>query len=122
SGSKVRRGLARLAMMNSTGSFLTPPISVTRAPSTMAMSPMSAARPRPRRVGLSFMDGLLCRVELPLAADHFGGQPQIGLATSAFQIIEQSRLAIGRRLAQPHIAGNDRVIDQVAHFAAHILQ
>ncbi len=40
-----------------------------------------------------------CRDQLPLAADDFGGEPQIGLAAGAFQIVEQRRLAVGRRLA-----------------------
>src|SRR5690606_1392917 len=95
SGSKVRRGLARLAIMNSTGSFLLPPPdSVTRAPSSVAMSPISAARPRPSRVGLSFIIGLLGCVQAPLAANHFSGKAQIGLAAGAFEIIEQDRKSV----------------------------
>src|SRR5690606_4758575 len=109
-------------MMTSTGRRLPPLDSVTRTPSTLAMSPIRAARPRPRRLGLSVMAELLGSRELALATNDFGGKAQIGLAASTFQIVEQRRLAIGRGFAQAHVAGDDRVVDKFTHFAADVLQ
>src|SRR6185437_808939 len=96
--------------------------SASRTPSVVAMSPISAARPRPSREGFSFIFLPSRRVEPPLAPNYLGGESQIGLAARAFEIIEQRRLAIGRRFRQPDIARDNRVVDQFAHFRANVLQ
>ncbi len=55
-----------------------------------------------------------------LALDDFGSELQIGLRADAFEIVEQHRLAVGRRLGDPHVARNDGVVDLVAHELAHV--
>src|SRR5206468_5247474 len=42
--------------------------------------------------------------------DDLRGKPQVGLAADALEIVEQHRLAVGRRLRNPHVAGNDGLI------------
>src|SRR5262249_16268060 len=46
-----------------------------------------------------------------LALDHFGGEPQIGFAAAAFEIVDQHGFAVGRRFRHAHIARDDGVID-----------
>src|SRR5688572_477530 len=125
SESKSLRGLVVLAPMKSTGKRRTPPaFSAARTPSELAMSPMRAARPRPRRDGfpLSFIGLSSGRMELSLPPYDFGGEAQIGLAAGAFEIVKQGRLAVGRRLGEPNVARNDGVVDEVAKLIAHVLQ
>ena len=46
-----------------------------------------------------------------LALDDFGREPQIGFAADAFEIVDQHRLAVGRRFGDAHVARNDGVVD-----------
>ena len=59
-------------------------------------------------------------VQLALALDHFGREPQIRIAAGAFQVIDQHRLAVGRRLRDAHVARDHRVVDFRAHEFAHV--
>src|SRR5690606_6397106 len=123
SGSKSRRGFERLATTKSTGKRLAPLAdSATRSLSIVAISPIRAASPRPSREGFSFIGLSSGSIQLPLPPDHFGGQAQIGLAAGTFQVIEQRRLSVGRRLGKAHVPGNDRVVDERPHLVADVLQ
>ncbi len=53
-----------------------------------------------------------------LAADHLAGQREIGQRTTRILVMQQHRLAEGRRLGQPHIARNHRA----EHHVAEVLQ
>src|SRR5918994_3802 len=89
-------------------------------------SPISAARPRPRRslVASSAMAAPLRPVsrglERALALDDLGGEAQIGLRARAFQVVEQHGLAVRRRLRHPHVPGDHGVVDLLAHELPHI--
>src|SRR5947209_2881965 len=43
--------------------------------------------------------------------DDLRGKPLVGLAADALEIVEQHRLAVGRRLRDPHVSRDDRLID-----------
>ena len=62
----------------------------------------------------------LMRPQLALALDHFRRQLQIGFAADALQIINQHRLAVGRRLGDAHVAGDHGVVDLAAHELPHV--
>src|SRR5205823_10910146 len=59
--------------------------------------------------------GVSMRAELALALDYFGRQFQIRVAADAFEIVNQHRLAVGRRLGDAHIARDHGVVDLGAH-------
>ena len=61
-----------------------------------------------------------CGAQLPFAPDHLRGEPDIGLAAGAADVVEQHRLPVRRRLRHAHVAGDDRLIDLVAHEATNI--
>src|SRR5207245_4023261 len=58
--------------------------------------------------------------QLLLALDDFGREPQIGFAADTFEVIDQHRLAIGRRFRHPHVARNDGAVDLGSHLLAHV--
>src|SRR5579863_1736752 len=58
--------------------------------------------------------------QLFLALDDLGGEPQIGFAADAFEIVDQHRLAVGGGFRHPHIARDDGVVDLAAHELAHV--
>ena len=97
----------------------------------VATSPISAASPRPsldfllarsrhaHSVGLASSRSL-GRSQRPLALDDFRCESQVGLAADAFEIVQQHRLAVGRRLRDAHVARDHGLIDLVAHEATHV--
>src|SRR5258708_3922106 len=95
-------------------------------PSTCLRDPASYLPPTPRPCALTARKReslhALARaplLELLLALDDLGRQPQIGFAADAFEIVDQHRLAVGRRLRDAHGAPNDAVLDPGAHGGAH---
>src|SRR5665647_3821618 len=78
-------------------------------------SPMSAAKPRPRRGRISSaMNGPfkeLSGAQATLTLNNFRRKFEIGLATSAFQVVKKHRLPVGRSLGYSDIARDYRFID-----------
>src|SRR5882724_6934160 len=62
----------------------------------------------------------LMRPQLALALDHLCRKLQVGFAADAFQIINQHRLAVGRRLGDAHVARDHGVVDLAAHELPHV--
>src|SRR6266508_5689876 len=60
------------------------------------------------------------REQFLLALNDLGREPQIGFAADAFEVVDQHRLAVGRRLRHPHIARDDGVVDLLAAVLAHV--
>ena len=85
----------------------------------LAVSPISAARPRPRR-GLGFLGAHARRRQAALAAQHLAGQAHIGLRAGGAEVVEQDRLAVARRLGDADVAGDDGLVDLVAEEAARV--
>ncbi len=96
-------------------------------------SPINAARPRPSRdrvasSAIAAFSQILSHLRIwphPahsvfLSLDDFGGEPQIGFAAAAFEIVDQHRLAVGRRFRDPHVARDDGVVDFRSHEFAHV--
>ena len=82
--------------------------------------------PRPRRraaprlgvlaeLGHSAASALCCsrRSTSPASCD-------VGLRARAAEVVEQHRLAVGRRLGDPHVARDHGLVDPVAEEAAHV--
>src|SRR5207249_6375710 len=87
SSSKFLRGCCELGRMRS--------ISMSRSGSESKSGVANNAfKPRPKAF-LCPMDDLLCQADVTFSALRF-------------DVIEQNRLAVARRFAQPNIAGNDR--------------
>src|SRR5216683_4439716 len=59
-------------------------------------------------------------LELLLALDDLGREAQIGFAADAFEIVDQHRLAVGRRLRDAHIARDDGGVDLRSHELAQV--
>src|ERR1700691_6060161 len=79
-----------------------PGLSVTRCIRDVAT--LSTSRHRPR------LDA-----QLFSALYDLGREPQIGFAAAALEIIDQDRLAVGRRFRHAHIARDHRVVDLAPH-------
>src|SRR5215470_9613168 len=62
----------------------------------------------------------LSRTHPPLALDHLGGKPDIGLAAGASIVVEKHRLPVRRRLGDSHIARDDGGVDLVAALPPHV--
>src|SRR5215510_6496647 len=133
---KARRGLRGLGLRNSIGT-----LRWLRGRSTWAASPPTSpirlARPRPNRErassaivasSLGFTRntpefelhnrkraGASMGAQLALALDDFGRKLQIRFAADAFEIVDQHRLAVGRRLGDAHIARDHGVVDLGSH-------
>src|SRR5262245_58986587 len=138
---KARRGLRGLGLRNSIGT-----LRWLRGRSTCAASPPTSpirlARPRPNRerassaaiassLGFTRSTPELelhnwcggrasMRAQLALALDHFGRELEVRFAANAFEIVDQHRLAVGRRLGDAHVARDHGVVDLAAHELAHV--
>src|SRR5581483_8087254 len=127
-----RRGFFGLARMNSIGTrrWLRPR---STDGASLPTSPINAARPRPSREdrpassAMTASSGFSMSGRVPaagaqflLALDDFGGEPQIGFAADALDVVDQHRLAVGRRLGDAHVARDDGVVDLLAHVVAHV--
>jgi hypothetical protein len=108
-------------------------IGADRRPGLLGPACPSRRSARPGRVQAAFgrdpgSSSLLLGTTFPsggaqaaFAPDDLRGQLEIGLAAAAFQIVEDRRLAVGRRLRNPHVAGNHGLVDRIAHMGADIL-
>src|SRR5215475_5417839 len=136
SSENARRGLRGLGLRNSIGT-----LRWLRGRSTWAASPPTSpirlARPRPKRErassaaiasSLGFTrstpaserhnhgeEGASARAQLAFALDHFGGELEIGFAADAFEIVDEHRLAVGRRLRDAHVARDHGLVDLAPH-------
>jgi hypothetical protein len=54
------------------------------------------------------------------ASNDFESELEIGLAARALEIVKQRWLSVRRRLGEAYIAGDDRLVDFVAHIRAHV--
>src|SRR5215469_860575 len=126
---KMRRGLRAFGRSEPIGSLRWPRRRSTD--SSAPTSPISAASPRPRRdrVASAIAESPTPSLThaLPSAGTQFffalndlGGEPQIRFAAAAFEIVDQYRLAVGRRFGDAHIARDDRVVNFCAHELAHV--
>src|SRR5271170_7373645 len=123
------RGLRGFGRRNSIGILRAPPAGSI---ASSFAAPSRAASPRPRRglgsvrlmssaIGvLLLLSSTLSGAPTPLALNDLGGELEIGLAAGAFEVVEQRRLAVRRRLGEADIAGNDRLVDLVAHMGADV--
>src|SRR5262252_10213608 len=116
---KSRRGLRGLGRRNSIGTLRWPRTRSEVVLVSAPMSPISDAKPRPsrdrvdssamaaspeksfKRFASSPHNSGACEIEsvrrsgqFPLALDELGCEPQIGLATYAFEVIHQHRLTV----------------------------
>src|SRR5690606_24713915 len=64
--------------------------------------------------------GLSC-LRTTLASYDFRGKLQIGLAARTFEIVEDSRLAIGRRFGNAYIPGDHGLVDSISHERPNVL-
>src|SRR5580658_1709442 len=114
---KLRRGLRAFGRSAPVGSRHCPRGRSTEELSP-ATSPIKAARPRPSRdrdpssaiavfPRLSLTQSPSSGTQLLLALDDLGGEPQIGFATAAFEIVDEDRLTVGWRFRYAHIARDD---------------
>ncbi len=108
------RGLLRNHLHVVTSWFLViaddPAIRPLRAEDSARLSP----RVTPALQGqalTSFAGTLSSRLQLFLALDDFGREPQIGFAADALEIVHQHRLAVGRRFRDAHVARDDGVVN-----------
>src|SRR5215207_4862292 len=121
------RGLRGFGRRNSTGTLRAPRARSTTVVSS-ATSPISAASPRPRRslVASSAIASPLVlrpasrRLERPLALDDLRGKAEIRLRARAFEVVEQHRLAVRRRLGHAHVARDHGLINLLTHELADI--
>src|SRR6202030_2133841 len=141
-----RRGLRGLGRRNSIGTRRWLRARSGGALVSAPISPIRDARPRPSRdrVGSSAIaaspekaftsltssclrllpasPGSIRREggQFPLALNDLGGETQIGFAADAFEVVDQNRLAVGRRLRHAHIARDHGVVDFLAHEFAYV--
>src|SRR6185437_9935598 len=127
---KMRRGLRALGRSAPIGSLRWPRRRSTDA--SVPTSPINAASPRPNRdraassaIAESPTPSLThalpsAGTQFLLALNDLGGEPQIRFAAAAFEIVDQDRLAVGRRFRDAHIARDDGVVDFRAHELAHV--
>src|SRR5262249_33074994 len=59
--------------------------------------------------------GSSTRLQLALALDHFRRKLEVGFAADAFEVVDQHRLAVGRRLGDADVARDHRLVDLFAH-------
>ena len=103
-----------------------PPLARSTAATSSPTSPIRAARPRPSRDRTSSSAMVVSIVLRGRASAHAAcsarsrwmiseASLQIGLRARALQVVEQHRLAVGRRLGDAHVARDDGLVDLVAH-------
>src|SRR5262249_61664338 len=63
----------------------------------------------------------LSRTHPPLALDHLGGKPDIGLAAGASIVVEKHRLPVRPRLGDAHMARDDGGVDLVSRNRTHVV-
>src|SRR5579859_785398 len=127
---KMRRGLRTFGRSEPIGSLRWPRGRSSDA--SAPTSPISAASPRPNRdraASSAIAESPTPSLTHPLpsagtqfffALNDLGGEPQISFAAAAFEIVDQHRLAVGRRLRDAHIARDDGVVNFLAHELAHV--
>ncbi len=121
---KSLRGLRGFGRRNSIGTRRWP-----RARSVAAASEPGIADESGQAAAETRSD-FLCHIALAIsphaarncsfAPDHLGGEADVGLAAGTTDVVEQNRLSMRRRLGHPDVPWNDRVVNLVAHEAAHI--
>src|SRR5688572_13262895 len=114
---KFFRGLRGLGRMNSIGT-LRCPRERSDVPGSSPTSPINAASPRPSPRTLKLSSPIVAPLgclERSFALDDLGCEFEVGLRARAFQVVEQHRLAVRRRLGHAHIARNHGLVDLVAH-------
>src|ERR1700678_3213396 len=128
------RGLRGFGLRNSIGT-LRCARGRSRCAASPPTSPIRLARPRPSRerassaiassLGFNSTAPVSCsvsatsvnsmRAQLAFALDDFRCELEISVAADAFEIINQHRLAVGRRLGDAYVARDHGVVDLVTH-------